>query len=290
MGRAAYRQLGRSLAEMLLPPPEGELLRAVRFEGWDLYESALAQGHGVVCAVAHFGNFELLVRVAPGRGMKLSIIVRTLGDAFSRWLFRSRLRSGVRHLPDRGSTADALAVLRRGEVLAIAINQNMRPSRGIFVDFFGEQACTTPGGGGLRAPRRRAAPHRLSRPPARRHAPRAACAARTRPRSPGHAAVEDLTQQITRALEQEVRAPSRPLVLGAPPLEDAPGVDCERMNEDLAQLLGRFPRARIAARRRPGRRRVHLRRDRPDQPRGARADRPLRVGGAEARRAEPTQS
>jgi len=157
IGHAAYRQLGRSFAEVLFPPPALELERAVRFEGWDLYEAALAQGHGVVCAVAHFGNFELLVRVAPGRGMKLSIIVRSLGDAFSRWLFQSRLRSGVRHLPDRGSSTDALAVLRRGEVLAIAIDQNMRPSRGIFVDFFGDKACTTPAAAvfALRAPRRR---------------------------------------------------------------------------------------------------------------------------------------
>ncbi len=204
MGQAAYRQLGRSFAEVLFPPPEGDLLRAVRFEGWDLYEAALAQGHGVVCAVAHFGNFELLVRVAPGRGMKLSIIVRSLGDAFSRWLFKSRLRSGVRHLPDRGSSADALAVLRRGEVLAIAIDQNMRPSRGIFVDFFGEKACTTPAAAVFslraRAPLLTVFPIRQ---PDGTHLVRMR-GPYTTSRS-GHAAIEDLTQQITSALEQEVR-------------------------------------------------------------------------------------
>jgi Kdo2-lipid IVA lauroyltransferase/acyltransferase len=204
IGHAAYRQLGRSFAEVLFPPPALELERAVRFEGWDLYEAALAQGHGVVCAVAHFGNFELLVRVAPGRGMKLSIIVRSLGDAFSRWLFQSRLRSGVRHLPDRGSSTDALAVLRRGEVLAIAIDQNMRPSRGIFVDFFGDKACTTPAAAvfALRAgaPLLTVFPIRQ---PDGTHL--------VRMRGPyttalsGRAAVEDLTQQITSALEQEVR-------------------------------------------------------------------------------------
>jgi KDO2-lipid IV(A) lauroyltransferase len=205
LGRAAYRQLGRSLMEIVLPPPEEDLERAVRFQGWDLYEAALAQGRGVVCVVAHFGSFELLARVAPGRGMKLSIIVRTLGDVFGRWLFRSRERSGVRHLGERASTADALAVLRRGEVLAIAIDQNMRPSRGIFVDFFGEQACTTPAAAvfALRtgAPLLTVFPVRQ---PDGTHL--------VQMRGPyttalsGHAAVHDLTQQITRALEQEVRA------------------------------------------------------------------------------------
>ena len=204
MGRRAYRQLGRSLAEIVFPPPAADLLRAVRFEGWDLYEALLAQGHGVVCAVAHFGNFELLARVAPGRGMKLSIIVRGLGDVLGRWLWRSRLRSGVRQLAERGSSADALAVLRRGEVLAIVIDQNMRPSRGIFVDFFGERACTTPAAAvfALRAgaPLLTVFPIRQ---PDGTHL--------VHMRGPyttslsGRAAVKDLTQQITSALEQEVR-------------------------------------------------------------------------------------
>ena len=205
IGRASYLQLGRSLAEILLPLGEPELERMLRFEGWEIYQAAQAQGRGVICAVAHFGNFELLSRVAARRGFKLSIIVRNLGDAFSRWLFSRRMRTGVRHLPDRGSSKAALAVLRRGEVLAIAVDQNMRPSRGIFVDFFGEKACTTP------------APAVFS---LRSGAPIVAAFPIRRPdgthvvtlRGPfqtvlsGHAAVEDLTQQITRAVEDEVRA------------------------------------------------------------------------------------
>src|SRR6267143_871525 len=144
IGRASYLQLGRSLVEILLPPKGAELESAVGFEGWDLYEAALARGRGVVFAVAHFGNFELIARAAVRRGMKLSLIVRALGDALGRRLVAGRLRSGIRLLPDRGSTGAAMAVLRRGEVLAIPVDQNMRPSRGIFVDFFGEKACTTP--------------------------------------------------------------------------------------------------------------------------------------------------
>ena len=205
IGRAAYRQLGRSLMEILLPLRDRDLDAFVRFEGWDILETAQARGHGVVCAVAHFGNFELLSRVAPRRGVKLSIIVRNLQDAFGRWIFERRLRTGVRHLPDSGSSKDALALLRRGEVLALAVDQNMRPSRGIFVDFFGHKACTTP------------APAVFS---LRTGAPLIAAFPIRRPdgthlvvmKGPfqtslsGHAAVEDLTQQITRAVEEEVRA------------------------------------------------------------------------------------
>lgn len=204
IARASYRQLGRSLTEILLPLRGEALERAVRFQGWEVYEAALAQGRGVVCAVAHFGNFELLARVAAERGMKLSIIVRSLRDTFGRWLLESRTRTGVRHLPDRGSSKQALALLRRGEVLAIAVDQNMRPSRGIFVDFFGEKACTTPAAAvyALRAGAPILAAFPVRQPDGSHlvlmQGPFTTSLS-------GHAAVADLTQQITRAVEDQVR-------------------------------------------------------------------------------------
>ena len=195
LARAAYAQLGRSLAEILVGAPE------MHFEDWDLYEKAHAQGHGLVCAIAHFGNFELLARAASQRGRPVTLIGRRLSGAFNRWLVESR---GLRTLPDRGSSAAALAVLRRGESLAIAVDQNMRPSRGVFVEFFGAQASTTPA----------AAVYAL-----RAGAPLIAAFSVRQPdgshvvslRGPftttlhGHKAVVDLTQQVTRAVEQAVR-------------------------------------------------------------------------------------
>ena len=203
IGRASYLQLGRSLAELLLPAEETE--RSVRFGGMDLYEAALAQGRGVVFAVGHFGNFELLARAAVRQGMKVSVIVRNLADAFGRWLVTRRGQSGVHQLSDRGSTRDALAVLRRGEVLGIVIDQNMRKSRGIFVDFFGEQACTTPAAAvfSLRSGAPIVALFPVRQPDGTHF---------VHMRGPfttgltGQAAVHDLTQQLTRALEEEVRA------------------------------------------------------------------------------------
>jgi KDO2-lipid IV(A) lauroyltransferase len=201
IGRAAYVQLGRSLAEIVLPGADDA---QVRFSGWEIYEAARAQGHGVVCAVAHFGNFELLASAVARRGVKLAVIVRGLRDIFGRWLVRRRASSGVRNLAERGSSREALAVLRRGEVLAIIVDQNMRPSRGIFVDFFGEKACTTPAAAvfALRA----GAPLLAAFPVRQEDGTHM-----VRVRGPfttsltGHAAVEDLTQQVTRAVEEEVR-------------------------------------------------------------------------------------
>lgn len=204
IGRASYRQLGRSLAELLLPLGDQELDRAVRFGNQEILDAALARKGGVVCALAHFGNFELLARVAARRGIKASVIIRPLRDAFGRWLTRTRQRTGVRQLSDRGSSREALSALRRGELLGLLVDQNMLPSRGIFVDFFGEKACTTPAAAvfALRCGSPLIAAFPLRQPDGthliRLRGPF------TTPLS-GHAAVVDLTRQVTSAVEQEVR-------------------------------------------------------------------------------------
>ncbi|TMB25107.1 MAG: hypothetical protein E6J65_10990 [Deltaproteobacteria bacterium] len=203
IGRASYLQLGRSLAEILLPLRD-EDLASVRNEGWEILERELARGRGLVAAVAHFGNFELLARVSVRRGLKLSVIVRRLRDPFGRWLLADRTRMGIGQLFERGSTREALAVLRRGETLAIAVDQNMRPTRGIFVDFFGEKACTTPAAAVFAL--------RSGAPLVGAFSIRQADGTHLiRIRGPfstalsGHAAVADLTQQVTRMVEEEIR-------------------------------------------------------------------------------------
>ena len=92
LARAAYGQLGKSLAEIALARrlQEADLDELVRFKGWERYESARAQGRGVVVAVAHFGNWELLARAAVRRGVSLTAITRRLRGAANRRLVASR--------------------------------------------------------------------------------------------------------------------------------------------------------------------------------------------------------
>jgi KDO2-lipid IV(A) lauroyltransferase len=111
----------------------------------------------------------------------------------------------MRELPDKGSTQAALALLRRGETLAIVVDQNMRPRRGIFVDFFGAPACTTPAAAVLSL---RAGAPLLAAFPVRQpdgsHVVKMEGPFETS--LTGHAAVHDLTQKVTRAVEDAVRA------------------------------------------------------------------------------------
>jgi KDO2-lipid IV(A) lauroyltransferase len=209
LARACYSHLGRGLIEILLVRrmTNGMVDELVSFEGYERYQAANALGKGVVVAMAHFGNWELLGRACASRGMRFGVIVRTLRGRFNRALTSWREEIGMGLLRDRASTTDALRRLRSGETLAVVIDQNMRPSRGIFVSFFGALACTTPAAAvfSLRsgAPLLAVFPVRL---PDGTH--------RIQWEGPflapqgfrGHQAVVALTQELTHAVERAVRA------------------------------------------------------------------------------------
>jgi KDO2-lipid IV(A) lauroyltransferase len=146
LARAAYRQLGRGLGELVAwrNLSDSELKKRVDFVDWGRYEAARAAGRGAIMAVTHFGNWELAARAAVRQGMELTTITRTLRGPINERLLAYRRNRGMRELSDKGSSAAALQVLRRGEALGVVVDQNMLLSRGIFVDFFGTPACTTP--------------------------------------------------------------------------------------------------------------------------------------------------
>jgi KDO2-lipid IV(A) lauroyltransferase len=207
IARAAYAQLGRSLGELLVVRriSDADLEKLVSFQGWERYEQARAAGRGVVVAVAHYGNWEMLGRACARRGVPLTAITRRLRGRLNRPILAARREGGMRELPEKGSTHDALALLRRGETLAVIVDQNMRPKRGIFVDFFGERACTTPAAAVLSlragAPLIAAFPVRQ---PDGTHLVQVEGPFTTSLR--GQEAIADLTQQLTAAVERAVRA------------------------------------------------------------------------------------
>lgn len=208
LGRAVYRALGTSLGETLLAPwlTDPEIVGWLDFDGFGKFDETVSGGRGVVVAIGHFGNWELLGRGCARRGIRMALIGRKLKGFINKKLIASRAESGMGQLPDRGATREALRRLRSGEALAIAIDQNMRPKRGIFVEFFGHPACTTPAAAvyALRAGVPILAAFPVRQPDGRHRivikGPFDA------PELSGPKKIEAITQQLTRAMEAMVRA------------------------------------------------------------------------------------
>jgi KDO2-lipid IV(A) lauroyltransferase len=74
------------------------------------------------------------------------VVVKEIkGRMMDEFITRGRTRYGNHMLPRQNSFRDCLRVLKANGILGIMLDPNMIRSEGIFVEFLGKPACTTPG-------------------------------------------------------------------------------------------------------------------------------------------------
>jgi KDO2-lipid IV(A) lauroyltransferase len=145
--RRMYRHMGRNYAEMLrwAAGHESEMDLILPPSSTGSIDQALQQGRGALILTAHLGNWDLLALWAARR-YPLTIISKNIRNpAVNDFWMAARKRSGLGILPPRNSFRPCMGVLKKNELLGFIIDQNMRRPEGVFVDFFGKPACTTPG-------------------------------------------------------------------------------------------------------------------------------------------------
>lgn len=114
-------------------------------KGYDEYKQAVARGQGVIAVSAHIGNWYWPVMCAAVEGFKVNVIVRPLDNPLlDRLMNKVFDRWGIRVIPRRQATVMALSALRRGETVALMVDQNAA-LHGLFIPFFGAPAATTRG-------------------------------------------------------------------------------------------------------------------------------------------------
>lgn len=142
-----FARFGRVLADIVKMERLGRerLDSLAELEGGDNLKRALARGRGALLFTGHFGNWEAgslaVSRIAP-----LHVIARRLdNELVEKRLLSLRRRLGARVIYKHRAARSVLEVLRRNEVVAIVIDQNVLRREAVFVDFFGRPAGTTPG-------------------------------------------------------------------------------------------------------------------------------------------------
>ena len=146
--RRMYANLGMNLAETLrLGKVTDEFLRqSIEIEGEELARVALQKNKGAIVLTAHFGNWDLLATIVPRLGYPLTVISKNIKNkGVNEFWMGLRRRFGVKFVPAHNSYRTCLTALRKRELVGFILDQNMINTEGIFVDFFGKPACTTPG-------------------------------------------------------------------------------------------------------------------------------------------------
>jgi KDO2-lipid IV(A) lauroyltransferase len=146
--RSEYRNLGFLLAEFCKMPDytAATASRFIRYEGLENYLRARERGKGVLVLTGHLGAWELSSFYHSLMGMPMGMVIRRLDnplvDAF---VNRIRCLRGNRVIHKDDFARGLIASMRAGETVGILMDTNMTPPQGVFVPFFGVQACTASG-------------------------------------------------------------------------------------------------------------------------------------------------
>ena len=148
MARSHFRSLGRTFVDfcrMVRMSPE-HLREVIEFEGLEVLDGPRAKGQGVLYVTGHFGPWEYLPAVSTHFDNEpLAVVARPLDNPYlDRFVNALRRRWGSRVVDKRAALPDVMDILRSGGKVGILIDQHVSRREGIFVDFFGHPACTTP--------------------------------------------------------------------------------------------------------------------------------------------------
>jgi KDO2-lipid IV(A) lauroyltransferase len=142
----AYRSLALAALEAVTSDliPDEALEHAVSVVDWKGLDHLLVSRKPVLIASAHLGSWELFAEVMARKGYVFSAVVRPLAGAFNEWVVNNRKSAGVELILQRGALRRMLSALERGRAVVQLIDQVLPAASGVFVEFFGRLASTTP--------------------------------------------------------------------------------------------------------------------------------------------------
>ena len=146
LAKAVYRHMGQIIFEVAwsLTASLKTLDEVIAVEGLENFQAAHEKGNGILVITAHMGNWELLSTVGKRTGIPINIVYRPLDfKPLNLFFEKTRSRFGAKLIPSRNALLKILKVLKKGEAVAMLMDQNVDYYDGVWVDFFGHPACTS---------------------------------------------------------------------------------------------------------------------------------------------------
>jgi len=146
--RTLYKTLGWQIAEFckMRGYTLEEASRFVRYEGLDNYLHARNKGRGVLVLTGHLGAWELSSFYHSLVGYPMGLVIRRLDNPLvDEFVNRIRCLHGNWVIHKDDFARGLISSMRAGETVGILMDTNMTPPQGVFVPFFGVEACTASG-------------------------------------------------------------------------------------------------------------------------------------------------
>lgn len=147
IAKGVFKSLGRQLGifSHLGKINRDEIFEVVEIVGKENFDKAFSKEKGILFFTGHFGGWEISSLLPQLFGYKLSILVRRIDNPMiEAYVDKIRTRFGTVTLDKRRASRQMFRILANGGLVGMLADLNVQERDGIFVDFFGIKASTTP--------------------------------------------------------------------------------------------------------------------------------------------------
>jgi KDO2-lipid IV(A) lauroyltransferase len=144
-----FRNLGMTAVEFFrIPRMDVKTFKErVKIEGLEEAFKLFQKGKGIFLLLSHFGNWEMMGVMSKVIGSPIMVIAKPMKkkEWLDQWVAKIRSASGLEVISTVNASRKVIRALSQNRVVGILIDQRAKRSEGIWVDFFGRKAPTTPG-------------------------------------------------------------------------------------------------------------------------------------------------
>jgi KDO2-lipid IV(A) lauroyltransferase len=148
IAKRTFQNLGMMAVEFFrIPKMDAEMFKErVKIEGLEEALKLLEKKKGALLLIGHFGNWELMGLMSKVIGNPIMVIAKPMKQNkwVDRFITKIRNASGLEVIPNVKASRKVMKALSQNRLVGILIDQRAKRSEGVWVDFFGKKAPSTP--------------------------------------------------------------------------------------------------------------------------------------------------
>ncbi len=143
--RESMINCGRVIINYLRLPYMGEMFwkEKCRWKNEEIFKSAMNRKKGALLIAGHIGMMDIACGKIGMSGYPVAAVGKRIENpVFDKFIVDTRKSMNLGTIKNRNSMKRILEGIRNGEAIVMALDQSMRRSVGVFIDWMGRPACS----------------------------------------------------------------------------------------------------------------------------------------------------